>query len=94
MTEQTARPQLTNEQYGAKFLREGVAQRVQRLRNLADRVEREAEQHIQLAEQGRGTYGRVASSFLHEITWGLANLNLGVLASTATDADIAHAEHE
>lgn len=80
------------EQMGARFLRRGVAERVARLRDLADRIESEAEQNITRAETGRGTYGRVAADIVHELTWGFANMHLGTLLSTATDADIAHAE--
>jgi hypothetical protein len=83
---------LSAEEYGAKFLREGVAQRVRRLREMADRIESEAKQNIARAESGQGTYGRVVGSLVHEITWGIANLHLETLMSTATDADIAHAE--
>lgn len=82
----------TAEMLGAKLLREGVASRVRRLRDLVDRIERDAERAIQQAEQGRGTYGRVVGEIDHEITWGIANLQMSTLASTATDADIAHAE--
>jgi predicted kinase len=82
----------TAEQLGARFLREGVATRVRRLRDLADRIEREAERNIARAEDGRGTYGCATSNIVHELMWGLANLNVDSLLSTATDADIAHAE--
>lgn len=82
----------TNEQYGARFLREGVALRARRLREMADRIEREAELDIAAAEAGRSTYGRVAGNVIHEVAWGLGNLHLETLASTATDADIARAE--
>jgi len=82
---------MSNEQYGAKFMREGVARRVRRLRDLADRIERDGENGIVRAEAGKGTYGTVASNLLHEVTWGVANLNIETLLATATDADIAHA---
>lgn len=87
-------PMPTNEQYGAKFMREGVAARIKRLRDLADRIENEAESNIQRAERGKGTYGRVVGDIEHEIAWGVANLNMSGLMSTATDADIAHAKGE
>lgn len=87
-----ARP--TNEQYGAKFLREGIVQRVRCLRDLADRIECDGEREIAQAEQGKGTYARVACEMVHEITWGVANLHLDTLISTAADADIARAKGE
>jgi hypothetical protein len=82
----------TNEQYGAKFLREGVAQRVRRLRLLVDQIEQESERYIQDAEEGAGPYGRAVANIDQLIAWGIANLNMETLAATATDTDIAHAK--
>lgn len=85
---------LTVEQHRANFLRESVATRVRRLRNLADRIEQEAERNIKRAEAGSGTYATVAHDAIHEAMWGLANLHLETLASTASEADVAHAKGE
>lgn len=91
MGDDTAR---TAETLSAEHLRKGVASRVRRLRDLVDRIEYDAERAIKEAEQGRGTYGQVVGNIDHDISWGIANLQMSTLMSTATDADIAHAKGE
>lgn len=86
--------QLSNEEYAAKFLRSDVAVRVRRLRFLVDRLEQEAEGNLKLAEQGKAPYARVPSSFMHEMAWGFANLDVASMVTTAADADLAHAKGE
>lgn len=58
-----------------------------RLRELADRVDREGkvrERPYQLS------HSVSAQQVLHEVTWGVANLGLENLLASASDADVAH----
>ena len=84
--------QLTEEAC-VRLLGNGIKSRVWRLRDLADSIEREANVNLERAKAGNGIYASVASSFVHTMAWGVANLNLETLIATAADADIAHAEH-
>ena len=64
---------------------EGHVDRIARdLRYLADRVERTG--HNARPERSN-TYSTAACDVLHEITWGVANLNLDNLLNAALDAD-------
>jgi hypothetical protein len=54
------------------------------LRSLADRVERTGHS----PRPGRSnTYSTAACDVLHDVTWGVANLNLDNLLNAALDAD-------
>lgn len=75
-----------------ELLEGGVANRVRRLRDLADSIEREAARDIDAARTGRhewSSYTRVASQLVHAVTWGIANLNLSDLIEAGHDADKA-----
>lgn len=82
----------TNEARNARFLREGGAVLVRRLRALADVIEHENERNMAAAESGTSTYGQVVSAIESKLAWGLANMNTGNLIHSATQADIAHAK--
>lgn len=82
------------EEMSADHLAQGIESRVRRLRALVGEIEREAKRTLNDAREGRTAYGRVVQNIEHSITWGVANLNLPTLMSTATDADIAHAKGE
>ena len=77
----------TNEAAEVRHLRQSVASRVRRLRDMVDLIEREAEQQIREAEQGQGRYAAVSETFIREIAWGLANASIEGLVNTATAAD-------
>jgi hypothetical protein len=70
---------------------EKVARIVKSLHDIADRVEREGRAHPNVTRSGdpRPDYLNAASGVIHEVTWGLANLNLDGLVSMA--ADVHHA---
>lgn len=69
-----------------------VASVVDQLRRLADRIETEAAPNIENARIRRtdySTYGRVAERVVHEVSWGVANLNLSNVIDAASDAALA-----
>ena len=86
--------QPTDEEYAAKYLRQGVAARVRRLRVLIDNIEQEAERSIGLAERGKTPYSRTAAKFARMLTNGIDNAEVHNLIVLASDADIAHAKGE
>lgn len=73
-------PEIADRRY-----RDAVVTVADRLRDMADRVEREG---LRIAGPGR-SYGKAASSAIHELTWGVANANVERLVSDAADADEA-----
>lgn len=85
---------MTNEQYEAKFLREAIASRIRRLRDVADRIEDAAYQALDRAEGGKGTYSSVSEVFSKEVSWGVANLSIEGLTYTAARADVYRAEEK
>lgn len=96
MIEQTAagkRPE-TNEEWNAKFLREGIEKIATRLRDLADEVERATHAVDHVGKPGRATYGHAVIEVAHALSWGFANLHADNLVRYATDADIARAKGE
>lgn len=82
----------TNEAWNARFLREGGTVLVRRLRALADAIEHENERNMAAAEAGTSSYGQVVSAIDNKLAWGIANLSVGNLVHSATQADIAHAK--
>ena len=83
------------EEASVKRLETTVASVVARLHQLADRIAEEATANIDNARTERtdySTYGRVAERVVHEVTWGLANLNLPNVIDAASDAAAAHTE--
>ncbi len=54
------------------------------LRSLADRVER---QKPAMSVRSAHPYASLASDIIHEVTWGVANLNLSSLTEAAADAE-------
>lgn len=80
------------EEASARFLAQGIESRVRRLRVLADSLEAEAKASLERAIEGKGTYATMVADYANTLTWGVANQHLYVLISTASDADIAHAE--
>lgn len=90
----TDRPE-TVEQFHAKFLTESIDKTVDGLRRLADRVEAEATRVPKVGSgPGRGTYAAIAADVIHDITWGVANLQLERLCTEAAAADTARAKGE
>lgn len=86
----TTQPLKTNEQYGEEGVRRSVATVAQQLRDLARRVEIEAGARADDAKRGTDSYGSVAGSVVHEVQWGVSNMNFDALIRYASDADIAH----
>jgi hypothetical protein len=79
----------------AARLEHTVASVAAQLHKLADRITEEAAGNIENARIKRteySTYGRVAERVVHEVTWGLANLNLANVIDAASDAQAAQAE--
>jgi hypothetical protein len=78
------------EEAARKRLERSFASVVIRLRALADRVEAEVEHGLKAVEKDRSrSYVRIIGTVVHEITWGLANLNLSTLTDAAQDAQEA-----
>jgi hypothetical protein len=77
------------EQLHAQFLREALEERAAKLRRLGDTFDRFAADVDSTA-----TYSRLAENALHELTWGIANLNVGRLINEAASADVARAKGE
>jgi hypothetical protein len=83
------------ETMSVKRLEGTVANVVAQLRRLADRIEQEAVANIENARTRKteySTYGRVAGQVIHEISWGVANLNLSNVIDAASDAASAQQE--
>lgn len=59
------------------------------LRRLADRIEQEGKPHPRTLENKTLPYSYAAGHVVHEITWGVANLNLETLLYWAASADEA-----
>lgn len=83
------------EEVARRRLEAAVAARVQHLRQLAAEIEQESAQGISDAIAGRhewSTYTRVASRMVHDVTWGMANLNLDGVIDVAIETDKARKE--
>lgn len=71
-------------------LKDKVAAMVDRIHQLAGEVERTAASEMSRAERQRhewSSFARVAEAIVHEVTWGMANLNLSALVDIAAEAD-------
>lgn len=84
----------TNEEWNAKFLREGIQRVAANLRDLADEVERATYAVDHVGKPGRPNYGAAALEVHHALAWGFANLNADQIIRYATDADVARAKGE
>lgn len=85
----------TLENMHAGFLAGAINETAAGLRRLAERVERTAaDVPLVGTGPGRTTYAAIASDVVHEVTWGVANLNTERLVREAADADVAHAKSE
>lgn len=84
----------TEEQMAAKLLKEGMSQRLRRLRLVVDLLERDVQQNFKMAEEGRTHYGTVTENFYRDLIQGVVNLGLEAAMSTAASADSAHARGE
>lgn len=73
------------EEYAAEYLESSVRSVVSSLRALADRIERD----VRLPSSPDQMYGQAAEDVVHEINWGVANLNLERVVRAAVRADIA-----
>lgn len=87
------------ENRSAARLQKLTADLVQRIRNTADQIEREAKINIDMAAQGtRGlefyTYGRAAGQTVHALQTLLFNLPLDSLIDAASDAEKARTLRE
>jgi hypothetical protein len=84
------------EERSRTMLERQVSKVVNRLRSMADQIESEARHGIRDAAEGARdyhTYNRVAQQIVHEITWGVANTNLGSVLLAADDAQQARAAY-
>lgn len=88
MAQETTRP-VTVEQMHAQFLREALETRAAGLRRLADAFDRLAGQVGETVQ-----YSRIAEQAYHELSWGVANLNMERVINEAAGADIARAKGE
>lgn len=93
MTVQQTRPE-TEEQWHAKFLRDGIAKRAADLRRLAADIERAADGIGRVGQPGNPTYARIVEEIVHELNWGIANLCVENLIGHAAGADIARAKSD
>jgi hypothetical protein len=85
---------MSDSEYEAQFLREGVASRIRRLRNMIDTIEREATAALETAGNGMGRYSSVPQIFVKELAWGLANVGVDQMLYTAANADVYAAEEK
>lgn len=79
------------EQYAAGHLRDRIQGVAARLRDLAERVDRFADDVSRVGGPGRSSYANVAAEVQHEVLWGLANLSLDGLTQAAETPDLARA---
>ncbi len=70
----------------ATQLRRRVATVAASLRRLADTIEREAA-HLPDTPGATVSFASVVASIQHEVSWGVANLNLSSLTCDAAEAD-------
>lgn len=77
------------EQYARK-----ARQIVQGLRDIADRVEREADPTDRSSYDGTPRHTAAASRVHHELAWGIANLGSYHLIGSAERADAAEREEQ
>ena len=70
----------------------GIWRRADRLRKLADDLDRIAARVADVPTPGTRSYATLAGSVQHTVLWGLANLSLDSLTSDAHDADLAAAD--
>jgi hypothetical protein len=91
MTEQTTAASIppSVEAMHADFLRDALTQRADGLRRIADAFDRLAKDVDSTA-----SYSRIAAQALHELTWGVANLNVERLINEGAGADVARAKGE
>lgn len=75
------------QQYHARRFDERVGVLVQSLRGMADDVERRGAASPTLREPNDPDYVRAATTVIHTVTWGLANLNLDGLIEDAAKAN-------
>ncbi len=81
-------------QIHAEMMKHRVQSISARLRDLADEVDRHAQNIDKVPAPGSATYGTIASRVAHTVLWGVANLHMDGLATDATDADIARTKGE
>lgn len=70
----------------------GIRRRADRLRKMAEDLDRIADRVGDVPTPGTKSYATLAGSAQHTVLWGLANLSLDSLTSDAYDADWAAAE--
>jgi hypothetical protein len=80
----------------ANRMREQVARRVAALRDLADEIERHAKFDLEQVEQGAllatgvpRTHSDVVARALHDVMWGMANLSMDSMLTSAQQYDAA-----
>lgn len=77
----------TQEELATARLRRNIVAMAERLRKLADEVERETGAFDRVGSQGRPDYASVAVNVQHTVLWGVANLSLDKLTESAWWAD-------
>lgn len=65
-----------------------------KLREVADRIERDGREAIVRATVGDATYAQVATLVVNEMTWGVANANLSNVIDAADSADQVRASKD
>lgn len=90
----TTKPTLTETM--VRFTQERYEEKRQRLvdkiRELADEVERESRLYDEPGGNGTPRFASSAERALHTLSWGIANLNAAQLVGVAARADAAEAE--
>ncbi len=78
---------MTDEQAEAHSLRLGIESRMRLLRNVLDRIEREALVNLEQAANGQGRYSSVAEVFVKELPQGIVNAGIEQLVYWSATAD-------
>lgn len=80
----------TTERVSAEFMARRIRSAANRLRSLADDLERHAKDAETVGQPQRpSSYAQVASTVQHDLLWGMANMGLDGLTTDAWDADAA-----
>jgi len=85
------KPPPTVEEIARRTVRRRIQNAAQKLKNMAEEVERELRRLPTDDADRRTTHAQAVVNVQHTILWGLANLNLSELVNDAYEADTARA---